>query len=99
MMSTKSSLTLRLTGSLLLAACFSFALAAPKKSLYQRLGGVLKIAAIADDLVGKALMDPTLASNSMIMGRVQERHLTPAGIKYSFTEFICAKTGGPQKYT
>ncbi len=67
------------------------------KSLYDRLGGVYAIAAVADDFVNRVMDDPRLNANP----KVDEAHhrVSRAGFKYLVTEMVCWATGGPQRYT
>ena len=60
-------------------------------SLYERLGGELKIARIAADIFDTHATNPTVASRYMDSDR--ERVIKMV------TEFLCAGTGGPQDYT
>lgn len=66
-------------------------------SLYDRLGGVYAIAAVADDFIDRVMDNPILNANP----KVQEAHhrVSRAGFKYLVTEMVCWATGGPQKYT
>lgn len=66
-------------------------------SLYERLGGVYAIAAVADDFIDRVMANPILNANP----KVNDAHhrVTPAGFKYLVTEMVCWATGGPQKYT
>src|SRR6266581_4416520 len=66
-------------------------------SLYERLGGVYRIATVVDDFIDRIMVDPRLNANPL----VDEAHhrVPPAGFKYLVTEMVCWATGGPQKYT
>src|SRR2546428_2223993 len=66
-------------------------------SLYDRLGGVYRIATVVDDLIDRVMGDPRLNANPL----VDEAHhrVPPAGFKYLVTEMVCWASGGPQKYT
>jgi hemoglobin len=69
----------------------------PKKSLYERLGGVNAIATVIDDFIDRVMSDPRLNANPL----VDEAHhrVPPAGFKYLVTEQLCHAAGGPQRYT
>ncbi|MBE7216299.1 group 1 truncated hemoglobin [Shewanella benthica] len=60
-------------------------------SLYERLGGELKIARIAADIFDTHTTNPTVANRYQDSDR--ERVIKMV------TEFLCAGTGGPQDYT
>jgi hemoglobin len=66
-------------------------------SLYERLGGVYRIATMVDDFISRIMIDDRLNANP----KVDEAHhrVPPAGFKYLVTEMVCWATGGPQKYT
>ena len=69
----------------------------PKKSLYQRLGGVNAIATVIDDFIDRVMNDPRLNANALVD---QAHHrVPPAGFKYLVTEQLCHAAGGPQRYT
>jgi len=65
--------------------------------LYERLGGVYRIATVVDDLIDRVMDDPRLNANP----RVDEAHhrVSPAGFKYLVTELVRWGTGGPQQYS
>jgi len=70
--------------------------AAPK-SLYDRLGGVYKIATVVDDFIERLLVNDTLNANPAIS---EARARVPkAGLKFHVTALVCEVTGGPCKYT
>ena len=60
-------------------------------SLYDRLGGVYRIATVINDFIDRIMVDPRLNANP----RVDEAHhrLPPAGFKYLVTEMVCWATG------
>ncbi len=64
------------------------------ESLYVRLGGAKRIAAIVDDSVEMHLKNPLIKSRFENLGadriRIAKQHAT---------EFFCAGSGGPEKYT
>jgi hemoglobin len=66
-------------------------------TLYERLGGVYRIATVVDDFIDRIMVDPRLSANPA----VDEAHhkVAPAGFKYLVTEMVCWATGGPQQYT
>lgn len=68
-----------------------------KPTLYERLGGAHKIAALVDDFIERILVDPRLEANP----RVKEANarLSKPGLKFLVTELTCWATGGPQTYT
>lgn len=67
------------------------------KTLYERLGGIYAIAAVADRLIDHVMEDPRLNKNPL----VDEAHhrVSRAGFKYLVTELMGQVTGGPQRYT
>jgi len=60
------------------------------ETLYQRLGGAERIAAIMDDAVDRHAVNPALAP------RFRSKDLPR--LKQLATQFFCAGAGGPQKY-
>src|ERR1700694_553678 len=70
-----------------------------KVALYDRLGGVYKIATVTvvDDFIDRIMVDPRVNANP----HVDEAHhrVSPAGFKYFVTEMVCWATGGPQHYS
>lgn len=60
------------------------------ETLYQRLGGAERIAALLDDVVDRHAVNPLLAP------RFRNRDLPR--IKRVATQFFCAGAGGPQVY-
>ena len=66
-------------------------------SLYERLGGVYRIATVVDDFINRIMVDPHLNANPQVN---EARHrVSPPGFKYLVTEMVCWATGGPQQYT
>ena len=73
-----------------------------EKNLYERLGGVFAIAAVIDHfsdavvtnpIVGKTSRNPALREwHTKNLGRLP-------GLKFMRTQWVCAATGGPFKYT
>jgi hemoglobin len=66
-------------------------------SLYERLGGVYRIAVVVDDFIDRIMVDPRLNANP----RVDEAHhrVSAQGFKYLVTEMVCWAAGGPQIYS
>jgi hypothetical protein len=64
-----------------------------RPTLYERLGGVYRIATVVDDLIDWVMDDPRLNANP----RVDEAHhrFSAAGFKYLVTEMVCWVSGGP----
>ena len=60
------------------------------ESLYQRLGGVDRIAAVVDDALDRHAVNPLLAP------RFRDKDLSR--LKLLGTQFFCAGSGGPQSY-
>lgn len=69
----------------------------PKKSLYDRLGGVYAVATVVDDFIERLLENDTLNANPAI--KDARDRVPQAGLKYRVTELVCQVTGGPCKYT
>jgi hemoglobin len=69
----------------------------PKPSLYERLGGSYAIALVVDDFVDRVRSDYVINNNPIV--REENLKSLPASFKFLVTEFVCEKTGGPQKYT
>ena len=63
----------------------------PPKSLFERLGGLPAITAVADEFVNRTTADP----------RIMYRFFNTdaANLKKLLTEFVCLATGGPCTYT
>jgi hemoglobin len=68
-----------------------------RPTLYERLGGVYRIATVVDDLIDRVMDDPRLNASP----RVDEAHhrVSAAGFKYLVTELVCWASGGPQQYS
>ena len=64
-----------------------------RPTLYERLGGVYRIATVVDDLIDRVMDDPRLNANP----RVDEAHhrVSAAGFKYLVTELVCWASAGP----
>ena len=66
-------------------------------SLYDRLGGVYNIAAVADDLIDRLAANDALNTNPGISAaRIPARF---PGLKFQLTAMVCQATGGPCSYT
>ena len=86
----------------LLGAASVRAAAQSEKSLYDRLGGIFAIAAVVDHfsdavvenpIVGKTSKNPALREwHTKNLGRLP-------GLKFMRTQWVCAVSGGPCKYT
>src|SRR5688500_18093876 len=71
----------------------------PEKSLYERLGQEKGIRKIVDEWVARSASNPRV--NFVRNGTT--RHWTPtesnvAGLKAHLVEFLCERSGGPQRY-
>lgn len=62
------------------------------KTLYQRLGGVDRIDALAKDVINLHLANPALKSRL-------EQTVDCAELERAVAQYFCAGTGGPQTYT
>lgn len=69
---------------------------AAEKSLYDRLGGYVPIAATVDDLVDRLYVNGTLNANEVVK-RIHEKQ-GQAGFKFIVTAWVVEKTGGPKVY-
>jgi hemoglobin len=70
--------------------------AAATQTLYERLGGVYNIAAVADDFIERLYVNETLNANPAIAGARSQ--LRKPGLKVQLTTMMCQVTGGPCKY-
>ena len=69
----------------------------PRKSLYERLGGVYNIAPVVDEFLEVLYVDDILNANPKIK---EARDRVPkAYLKYHVTSLVCQSAGGPEKYT
>ena len=71
--------------------------AKPAKSLYDRLGGVIRSPSVVDTFIDLLYVNDVLNANPAIKS-ARER-VPAAGLKYHLTALICQQTGGPCKYT
>lgn len=69
---------------------------AAEKSLYDRLGGYVPIAATVDDLVDRLYVNGTLNANEVVK-HIHEKQ-GQAGFKFIVTAWVVEKTGGPKVY-
>ena len=67
------------------------------QSLYDRLGGADGVAALMEAFVTHVGGNKVIANNPHIM-TARNRVLVP-GLRFALTQFMCMKSGGPQKYT
>ena len=79
-----------------LVALFPLAASAQEESLYDRLGGVYAIAAVADDIVERVLANEIIEANPAV--REAHARVSKAGLKYQVASLVCAETGGPCAY-
>lgn len=70
---------------------------APSPSLYDRLGGSNEISAIVDDFAERLVVNPVVNGNESVVDALNK--INKASLKFHLIEFVCEKTGGPQKYT
>jgi hemoglobin len=72
------------------------AAAAGKKSLYDRLGGMMGITVVVDDFIERLVPNAELNKNEAIKAA---REKVPASyLKYHVSALVCQVTGGPCKY-
>lgn len=71
--------------------------AASAPTLYERVGGIDKIAVLVDDVIERSYADPVFAANP----RIHEAHrrFPKAVYKFNATALACQVMGGPQVYT
>jgi hemoglobin len=71
--------------------------AVAKAPLYERLGGLKGITAVADDFINRLVVNETLNANPAINAG---RKSSPAPyLKFQVSQMLCEATGGPCKYT
>jgi hemoglobin len=70
---------------------------AGQRSLYDRLGGVYPIAAVADEFINRLLVNEVLNANPAIAAA--RARVPAAGLKFQVTALVCQVTGGPCGYT
>jgi hemoglobin len=86
---------MKTTTTTLLAVLFAGIAHADPASLYDELGGVHAIAAGVDAAVDLEVNDPVLLGNKRFLWLVE--NVGPAAQKFIVTNYLCAKTGGPQR--
>lgn len=69
----------------------------PRKSLYERLGGVYNIAPVVDEFLEVLYFDAILNANPNI--KDARDRVPKAYLKYHVTSLVCQASGGPEKYT
>jgi len=67
--------------------------AQPKKSLYERLGGMEAIKAVVDDFMGN------LAADERVNKKFAKSGMNGPRVRLHLIEQVCEATGGPCKYT
>ena len=88
--------TLSIASLMLAAAGVAGAQEQGGETLYDRLGGVYRIAALADDFVDRLLADEVVLANPYV-AEARGRIAAP-GLKFQLTAMLCAAAGGPEKY-
>jgi hemoglobin len=68
-----------------------------KATLYERLGGLYAISAVADDFIDRVYANSTLNANPHIAKARSETR--KPGLKVQVANQVCMVTGGPCKYT
>jgi hemoglobin len=68
----------------------------PSPTLYERLGGLVPIAVLIDDVIDRSYANEVFKANP----RIEEAHrrYPKAAYKYNATALACMIMGGPQKY-
>jgi hemoglobin len=69
------------------------------KSLYERLGGVVGIAAVVDDFVNNLLKNKVVTANAKVVESLGPKMIRVPALKFHATAQVCAAAGGPEKYT
>lgn len=90
-------LALALAASTAQAQAQQQAAATGKPTLYDRLGGLYAISAVADDFIDRVYANATLNANPNI-ARARSEARKP-GLKVHVTNQVCMATGGPCAYT
>lgn len=73
----------------------------PKKSQYERLGGIYSIEAVVDHFANELAKDPVAgknSSNSFLKDWYENRRWREPGFVVLTTLWVCEKAGGPYKY-
>ncbi len=84
-------------GCISVTGCAHQAPAAAPPSLYERLGGIDKIAVVVADVIDRSYVDPVFSANPRI--HEAHKHFPKAVYKYNATALACQVMGGPQVYT
>jgi hemoglobin len=89
--------TVVLAGGVFVAASASAEQTTPRKTLYERLGGMTGITVVVDDFIDRLIIDHVLNMNPRIK---EARSRIPAPhLKYHVSALVCQVTGGPCAYT
>ncbi|HLE60405.1 MAG TPA: group 1 truncated hemoglobin [Thermoanaerobaculaceae bacterium] len=89
--------TVVLAGGVFVAASASAEQTTPRKTLYERLGGMTGITVVVDDFIDRLVIDHVLNMNPRIK---EARSRVPAPhLKYHVSALVCQVTGGPCAYT
>jgi hemoglobin len=83
-------------GALVGTMATAFAQDTPSKSLYERLGGIHKIAQFVDITVDNGMKDPMLLSSKNYA--MSAAGFPAPAVKFFVTSYFASKTGGPQVY-
>lgn len=67
-----------------------------QKSLYERLGGIVPIAALVDDFLDRLYPNPVLNANPAI--DAARKRVPQSALKFLVTQFVCQAAGGPCSY-
>lgn len=66
------------------------------KTLFERVGGIYVLAAVADEFVDGLYADPVINARPAV--RKALRRSRKAGVRFQTTSLLCQETGGPCKY-
>ena len=89
--------TVVLASGVFVAASASAEQTTPRKTLYERLGGMTGITVVVDDFIDRLIIDHVLNMNPRIK---EARSRIPAPhLKYHVSALVCQVTGGPCAYT
>jgi len=89
--------TVVLASGVFVAASASAEQTTPRKTLYERLGGMTGITVVVDDFIDRLIIDHVLNINPRIK---EARSRIPAPhLKYHVSALVCQVTGGPCAYT
>jgi hemoglobin len=93
--SMKNCKTAILTAALTAMSVLAPAVAEPRASLYQRLGGMPAIRAVTDDFVSRVLADERI---NKWFAHAASDPANAAAYKQKLADFLCQGTGGPCRY-